>query len=97
MLTTRHTLKMPVAATGAVDAAGSLPTGTRVTMIVLLVLTMVRTAPAVNSEHREDIQFQITHQKAGPDVSVFVLGSLPELGGGDLTMAVKLIAGEDLL
>ncbi len=63
--------------------------------LVLLVVGLL--ASFVNGQEREDVQFQITHDTGFPSVSVFVLGDLPELGGGDLTRAVKLVAGEAFL
>ncbi len=54
-------------------------------------------ASVVNGQEREDVEFQITHNTGHPGRSVFVLGDLPELGGGDLTRAVKLVASDAFL
>lgn len=57
-------------------------------LLVLCLLAMVRPVLAEGVQ-REEVLFEVT-QTTVPGQSVFVLGNLPELGGGDVRRAVKL-------
>lgn len=57
-------------------------------LIVMAVVMCVLSATAL-AQDRQDVTFSIT-QTTGSGQSVFVTGSLPELGGGDIRFAVKL-------
>lgn len=47
-------------------------------------------------EVREVVEFKLPHLVTDPDQAVFVLGSLPELGGSDLSRSIQLVSADDL-
>jgi predicted alpha/beta superfamily hydrolase len=47
---------------------------------------------AASAQGRENVLFEVVHTPSQPDLAVYVLGDLPELGGNDLSRSVKLIS-----
>jgi enterochelin esterase-like enzyme len=43
---------------------------------------------------REVVEFKLSWPDAGDDVAVFLLGDLPELGGGDLVQALEMVSAD---
>jgi predicted alpha/beta superfamily hydrolase len=66
---------------------------------LLFLLAGAPTAQGVrvrSSSERDVVEFKLAHPVALPSQSVFVLGSLAELGAGDVTRAVKMESGDDV-
>jgi predicted alpha/beta superfamily hydrolase len=60
-------------------------------LALLCVATLCTPAAA---EDRQLVAFEIVHTPSAPSRDVYLLGSLPELGGDDLTRSVKLVSSD---
>ena len=65
---------------------------TRFATLAAIILCVLGFASGVAAANRQEVTFTIVHAPSAPLREVYVLGDLPELGGGDLTHAVKLLA-----
>ncbi len=65
----------------------------RVRAALISILAVLSARAFAADVPNETVRFEIDHLTA-PGQSVFVLGDRPELGGGDMTRAVKLVPGQ---